>query len=315
MMAKKKRLLKRFLWVIFAVFLLLNAIAFFHAWKFTHFSNDKGAKTKSGNLPAIAKLKVLAVGVSNPRPVNTTMPGSSFETIVLQSTKRIESWLIRHDSAKGTVILFHGYKGEKSSMLDKADQFLAAGYNTMLVDFMGAGGSEGNQTTVGYREAEQVKSCYEYVRALGEKKIFLFGTSMGAAAILKSINDDRLTPSGIIIECPFSTLYQTTCARFRTLGVPSFPMADLLVFWGGVQNGFWGFSHRPVEYAKSVNCPALMFYGEKDEKVSREETNAIFNNLRGEKILVTFPEAGHENYFNKYKPVWSAAVREFLTKN
>lgn len=185
----------------------------------------------------------------------------------------------------------------------------------MLVDFMGAGGSEGNQTTIGYKEAEQVKSCFDYILAKQEKKIYLFGTSLGAAAILKSIHDYDIKPAGIIIECPFSSLYQTTAARFKSLNVPDFPMAGLLVFWGGLQNGFWGFSFKPVEYAKSVDCPALFFYGEKDEKVSRHETDAIFSNLKGSKKLITFPEAGHENYLVKYGKEWTREVENFLSNS
>lgn len=312
---KRKKLFKKFIWLFLFIFILMNVVAFFHAFKFTHFSDSPVAKTKSKNLSPGEKIKALLFGISNPRPVNKANPGKQYETITIQSNKKIECWFIKADSSKGSIILFHGYGGEKSSLLDKADEFLKLGYSTLLVDFMGAGGSEGNQTTIGYKEAEEVKSCYDYLMARGENKIFLFGTSLGAAAILKSIHDYDITPAGIIIECPFSTLYQTTATRFKSLNVPAFPMAGLLVFWGGLQNGFGGFSFKPVEYAKSVNCPSLFFYGEKDEKVSRDETDAVFSNLEGTKKLITFPEAGHENYLVKYRIEWTKAVAEFLLHN
>ena len=63
---------------------------------------------------------------------------------------------------------------------------------------MGSGGSEGNETTIGYKEAEEVKSCYDYVAGQGEKRIFLFGTSMGAAAILKDNERLPINPCGYI---------------------------------------------------------------------------------------------------------------------
>lgn len=299
-----------------SIFIILNLVAAIHAYKFTHFANAAIEKTKDARkLSLIDKLKVLIAGVNNPRPANSTKPSGSFETIKLKSNKEIECWFIHSASKpKGTVVLFHGFSAEKSKMLDKADVFLGLGFNTMLVDFMGSGGSEGNQTTVGFKEAEEVKSCFDYLKDKGEENIYLFGTSMGAVAILKAIHDYPIQPKGIVIECPFGTMYETTAARFKTMNVPSFPMAHLLVFWGGLENGFWAFDHNPVEYAERVSCPTLLLYGEKDEKVSRKEIDAIFNNLKGKKILKTYRLAGHENYLNRYKRAWEKDVKMFLSE-
>ena len=96
---------------------------------------------------------------------------------------------------------------------------------------------------------------------------------------------------------------------------PKFIVAGLLVFWGGIQNGYWGFSHNPAEYAKSVTGPALILYGEKDEKVSRGEINEIFTNLPGPKWLKTYPQAAHENYLLKYGQEWRQDVHEFIKFN
>ncbi len=294
----------------------MNIVAFFHAYKFTHFTTEKATKTKDGkHLSTGEKIKTIFLGVDNPRPTNLINPVRKFETIKLKSNKEIECWSIKIDSSKGTVILFHGFSGAKSLMLDKAEVFLELGYSVFLVDFMGSGGSEGNQTTIGFKEAEEVEACFNYLYKNGERHIYLFGTSMGAVAILKAIKDYKLIPSAIILECPFGTMYQTICARFSTMGVPAFPMAGLLGFWGGVQNGFWAFSHNPAEYAKSVDCPTLLLYGERDEKVSREEIDAIFENLSGKKVIATYPLAGHENYLGKYKQEWSNDIAKFLSSN
>lgn len=76
-------------------------------------------------------------------------------------------------------------------------------------------------------------------------------------------------------------------------------MAGLLVFWGGIQNGYWAFDHNPAEYAKGVKCPVLLMYGNMDKKVSLEEKELIFSNLAGHKELKIYPEAGHESYLTK----------------
>jgi hypothetical protein len=310
---KNKKNLRRFLWFAGFLFILLNVIAFLHAYHFTHFSTAEKTRTKDpGSLSFGEKLNIALTGVSNPRPRNILVPGLAYETIKIKSNRSIECWLIKVSAAKGTVILFHGYGGSKSSLIDKAEVFLKLGYNTLLVDFMGSGGSEGSQTTIGYKEAKQVKSCCEYLVQKGESRIILFGTSMGAVAIMKALHETRLPVAGIIIECPFGTMLRTVRNRFSIMGVPSFPMAHLVVLWGGVQNGFNAFDHNPVKYARAITCPTLLLYGDKDLKVTKEETIQIFERLDCPKKLVTFPLAGHENYLIKYSLEWTNAVNTFL---
>ncbi len=309
---RKRKVVLLFSFLFFA-FLLINVIAFFHAYKFTHFSTTTVARTKDPKMLTITqKLSVLFFGIDNPRPVNEKTPNNPYSTISLKSNKEIECWLIPIDSAKGTVILFHGFSGEKSSLIDQAEIFRELGYATVLVDFMGSGGSEGNQTTIGYFEAEQVKTVFEFVKSQGDKKIFLFGTSMGSAAIMRAVSELKINPSGLILECPFGSMYQTVCARFDLMNIPRFPMAGLLVFWGGVQNGFWAFRHNPYEYAKSIDCPVLLIWGEKDVKVSGEETKKIFKALAGRKKLATLTEADHENLMNASPYKWRLAVEQFV---
>jgi alpha-beta hydrolase superfamily lysophospholipase len=134
---------------------------------------------------------------------------------------------------------------------------------------------------------------------------------MGSAAILKYLNDHKENPKGIILECPFGSLYTTTCARFSNMKVPSFPAAGVLLFWGGVQNWFWPFSHNPTDYAKNVKCPALLLYGSHDDRVSLSEITEIANNLKNEKKLIVYPHLGHNDLFGGE---WKEDVSEFVNR-
>ena len=308
----RKNLLKKLLFTLAFIFIFMNVIAFFHAYKFTHYTRENIVKTNSMQLSTLDKLGIVFFGINNPRPENKSLPKQNFEVVKLQSNKHLEGWFIKADSAKGTIILFHGYGGEKSSMLDRSDELNHVGYNILLVDFMGSGGSEGLQTTIGYKEAEEVKTCYDYLKTIREKNIYLLGTSMGAVAIMKAMQDYDISPTGIILECPFGSMYQATCARFKIVKVPTFPMAGLLVFWGGIQNGFWAFGHNPTEYAKAIKCNTLLIYGEHDPKVSKSEIDEIYANLNGKKVLNTFPLAGHADYLTNYRKEWIQDIQNFL---
>ena len=309
-----RKIFKRAGIVLAVVFLAANGIAAVQAWKFTHFSAN-GSKTESSNLTTYDKVMLLLTGISNPRPVNEWQPSGTYKTVIINSNVPLECWFIESNAQakpKGTVALFHGYTGCKSKMLDRANALTDAGYNCLLVDFMGSGGSGGNVTTVGFKEAEEVKDCFQYLLQKGEQHIYLYGTSMGAAAIMKAINDYHLTPVATVVEAPFGTMYQTVSVRFRNLGVPPFPMAGVLLFWGGLENGFWGFGHNPVEYAKNISCPTLLQYGEKDALVTRPEIDSIYAHLTCRKQLITYPLAGHDNFGATYGEVWHQNVVRFL---
>jgi hypothetical protein len=99
------------------------------------------------------------------------------------------------------------------------------------------------------------------------------------------------------------------------LHTPEFPMARMLVFWGGIENGFSGFGYRPVDDAKEIRCPTLLQYGLLDDKVSRKEIDAIFANINAPKKLVIFPRAGHDNYLKVSVREWEQQVCEHLDSN
>ena len=297
------------------LFVLFNISAAFHGYKFTHFGGNKD-KSNADELSILDKASMLFFGVSNPRPQNISPPEWPYITVEIQSgANTLEAWAIPRDLSLGTVILFHGYCGDKESMLPRGKYYRELGYNLFMVDFPGSGGSDGNRTTIGYDEAKDVKACYDYVKSQTEQPVYLAGTSMGAVAIIKAIHDFDLDPDKIILECPFESLLQTSKNRFETMGLPTFPAAHFLVFWGGIQTGFNAFSFEPGNYAKSINLPTLLIYGEQDKRVKRFEIENIFSNLSGVKELVVLPKSGHANFLETELDVWFRSVKRFTQQH
>ena len=306
---------KNIKWLLLIGFIISNVIFYNHAYKFTHFTEGNGKRIKPENLTTAERIKVLFFGVDNPKPLNDKVPPREYSTIRIKSHVELEGWLIEEESQKGIVILFHGYSGSKSSNITYGEEFNKKGYTTLLVDFMGSGGSGGNQTTLGVKESRDVKESYDFVKQKypGEE-IILFGSSMGAVSIMKSILDYDLKPDKIILECPFGSMKTTIRKRFEAMNVPSFPFAEILLFYGGVQNGFNGFKHNPTEYAKSIMIPTLLFYGINDKRVTISEIATIFENLKGDKELRVLKESGHENYLLNDDEDWIESVGRFIKK-
>src|SRR6187455_722411 len=126
-----RKWIKRCLSTMTIIFVLMNVVAAFHAYKFTHFADSRSEKTKDAKkLTGVQKIKTLVFGISNPRPENTIFPDSEYQVVKLKSNREIECWSMKVQQPKGTVILFHGYSGDKSSMLDKSVVLRNLHYNT-----------------------------------------------------------------------------------------------------------------------------------------------------------------------------------------
>ncbi|GAA3956054.1 alpha/beta hydrolase [Hymenobacter algoricola] len=214
---------------------------------------------------------------------------------------------------KGRVALFHGYTSDKSKLLTEAGFFRSLGYCVLLVDMSGAGNSAGYRCTVGYREADDVATASRFLtRQQPTAPVVLYGVSMGAAAILRAEAELGVRPAAAIVECPYGSMLETAQNRFRAMGVPAFPLANLLVFWGGAQNGFWAFGHDARRYARLIRTLTLLMYGLADRRVTRQEADGIFAALRGPKQRYYFPGVGHEPYWRRAAAAWQSQIRSFL---
>lgn len=98
------------------------------------------------------------------------------------------------------------------------------------------------------------------------------------------------------------------------MGLPAFPCAQILIFWGGVQQGFNGFNHNPADYAQNVRCPVLLLHGDRDPRVTGAQIEAVHQGLKGEKHLEIFKGVEHESYAAARPEQWKQAVARFLAR-
>jgi alpha-beta hydrolase superfamily lysophospholipase len=187
------------------------------------------------------------------------------------------------------------------------------GFTAMLIDFRGCGGSDGGTTTLGYQEAQDVAAAVRFARVRGlPGPLIVYGQSMGGAALLRSIAVLEVRPDGVILESVFASMLGAVRNRFSLMQVPSFPAARLRVFWGGVQLGFSGFKHNPEEYALACDSAALVLHGAEDRHAHIREGETIYKNLRGQKELIVFAQAGHGPLYKANPQQWRDAVGRFI---
>ena len=100
---------------------------------------------------------------------------------------RLRGWLAVVSPHAPTIILVHGFKGTRVSMLPWARFLYAAGYNVLLFDDRGCGQSDGWGIALGAREPDDVIGAVRYLlgrRDLTNKRYGALGVSLGAGIAL-----------------------------------------------------------------------------------------------------------------------------------
>ena len=302
-----------------AGFAALNVLAYNHAWVMMHFVSGGSCTPRPERLTRGARWMTLLRGVRIPRPRGTATPadvGLAFECLTIPSSDgaRLGAWYCAAADNAPLAIVFHGYSADKSTVLPEAAALHGLGLAVLLVDFHGSGESSETSTTIGYTEADDVAAAAAYARARlpPYAALLLHGQSMGAAAILRAVAERGVQADALILEAVFDTLLNTVRNRFALMHTPSFPSAELLVFWGGVQNGFNAFALRPVDYAAAVRIPVLVLHGEHDPRARLADARRVFNALAGPKTLHVFENAAHESYAAGHPQEWRLTVGAFL---
>ncbi len=303
--------------LLLLLFLAANALAFRHARAFTHYAESGEDTEDPEDLSFEDKARILLTGPVMTRPENRRRPpfwyGYKTHTFPSSGGIELEAWHLPRNGAPALVVMFHGYGTAKASMLDEAKALRSLGCSVLMVDLRGSGGSTGSVTTLGYREADDVAAAAAYARRLEpESPLIIYGSSMGAVAVLRAMARRNVRPDGAILECPFDSMLSTVKNRFKMLGAPAFPAAHLLVFWGGLQFGFNGFRHDATEYAADVEVPVLLIGGDRDRRVTVDQLEDVYAGLAGPKRLEIFEGAGHGGYVDRDGRRWRRAVRAFL---
>lgn len=316
---KRKRWSIRILIVLLILFGFMNILAYMHAESMLNFTTS-GEQVKSPEgMTFTEKTTTLFTGIDAARPASKVADSSLLgfrQFLIPMDSIQLGAALRLQPDTSDMVILFHGYRADKFALLHEAKAFYELGFSVLLIDFRGSGSSSESYTSAGYFEAEEVKTSWEYVKyQLPHRKVILFGQSMGAAALLRAVAELGVQPDKIIVESIFDRMLSTVENRFALLNAPSFPSAQLLLFWGSEQMQFDGFRHNPIDYARSVNIPIMFLHGEKDRRAKLTEARSVYDAIpeTTRKEFFTFENAAHVSFAKLYPQEWKVSLDLFLT--
>ncbi len=304
---------------LLGLLVLVNGLAAMHARSFLFFG-PPGVRTPSPeSISVVEAASVLVLGPTLPRPQNRTDPrvamGREFSTqwVRVGEHLSLSLWTIEPDpTPRGTVVLLHGYGGSRDQLLGVARFFWVRDWRVVLLDQRGAGDSEGDHTTLGYREGDDLAQVVEVLRPELDGPLVAYGFSMGAVAALGAAGRHQAPLDAVIAEAPYSSLVDTIGQRFVILGLPPSPGAELLTFWGSVWAGFWAFDMRPAEDARHITVPTLVVSGTEDRRAPPAQGAEIVANLGAHGTHLVLEGTGHQLGLETQPLQWTAAVEALL---
>jgi dipeptidyl aminopeptidase/acylaminoacyl peptidase len=155
--------------------------------------------------------------------------------------------------------------------LNEAVLLTTKGYSAMLFDLRNHGWSDGNLSTLGYYEAEDVQGAVTYLRSRPEvnpERIGLIGHSMGGVAVLRAaVHLPRVKV--VVAESAFASsednIAQGMIAR---TGLPPFLFAPSMVWLGERIRDLRITQICPIDdVALIAPRPVLLVHGEPDTTV------------------------------------------------
>ena len=157
------------------------------------------------------------------RSVPETTPdeiGRPWEALSFSSSDGtpLSAWLIPNPATTASVIVLHGFGGNKGTMLNVIDM-LSDDFNVLALDVRGHGESGGAWTSVGHFERLDVIAAAEQLHQRGLGPIGALGISMGAAIALLAAAESPLI-RGVVADSAFAVLRHAVQGNARLQGYP-----------------------------------------------------------------------------------------------
>lgn len=168
----------------------------------------------------------------------------------------------------------------------------------MLFDFSGAGMSEGSTISLGFRESEDLAAIIHEVRKLGNRRLLLWGRSMGASTSNKFHNlvlrylQTASKPDFIyacVLDSPFSDLWKVAKeAGEKMTGIPAFLLGGFLGILDHQIKEKENFSIQDLNLEKDmerVQCPIMFLVCRRDSKFSYQHSLDLFQRCTASKQI------------------------------
>ncbi len=216
------------------------------------------------------------------------------------------------------VMLQHGFKADRSRLLEEAKILQDAGYGILVTSVRAHDKNDGQEITFGVREMEDLQAWYEYLLAQGAVpgKIAILGNSMGAAMAIEYASRNK-DIAAVVSVSGFSSLQDTIDVSVEYFtGLPAFPFAPAIATWAEVLLGMdVAQVDATMAAAKLCHTPILVMQGGADTVVSVASGQWIYDAACGPKELWFEEGIGHTKFDRDMPDEYAQRVTQFFAQH
>jgi len=253
-----------------------------------------------------------ATRVVGPPPVDLQAVSVSFPTA---AGEVVSGWISQGIDGRGAILLLHGVRSDRRSMLGRARMLARLGYSLLLIDLPAHGESSGRRITFGLREGEGVRAALDFLRReLPDERIGVIGVSLGAAAMVLSRASPP--PDVVVLESMYPTIEEAVTDRLTMrLGPLGNAIAPLLLLQLPLRLGVSVDRLRPITELPGLGAAVLIVSGEEDEHTTLAETERIFAAAGEPKELWSVAGAAHVDLCAHDPRAYEDRVAPFLARH
>lgn len=227
--------------------------------------------------------------------------GIPYEDVRVTSEDGFElvGWFIRPQNG-ALVMMQHGYKGNRTGMLEEAVMLHKHGYGVLVTSIRAHDLSDGELITFGYYEVRDLEAWYQFLliqEDVDPGKIGILGNSMGASlAIQYAAQNENI--KAVVAQSAFSSLDDTVSTSVEAFtGLPAFPFGPLIVFWAELELGEDSSLISAKKWIAQLSPrPILLLQGGKDVLIAQDSVEKLFQAAGEPKELWYEPDIGHTEF-------------------
>jgi pimeloyl-ACP methyl ester carboxylesterase len=248
----------------------------------------------------------------------------AFEDVAFTSSDGValKAWWVGTPEAKGSVVMIHGLNRSRVEMVKKTPFVSRLGWNALLLDLRHHGASGGEKTTLGAKEKWDVLAAVTLARQKSPGPVVVWGVSLGGATATLAAADDAKI-GGVVCDSSYRSVADTLShhlvlfRNFRWWGqlAPSWPVADLALYWMGRRGGFDPRSVDVVAAARKLGSrPALFVCNSEDRRMPKEIAFDLQAAAGPQAKVLVVPGTSHGGAYRDGTAAYEHAVEELLNE-